>query len=105
MNMIKIASAIAIVLLAVLAVSVIDGADIAYANAGGCPPAAAVGGADVNNGAARDSGQDAPTLAYENQFGRNPTLIAVDADEGGLGHGVHGDHSAHGYDKQIDRDC
>ena len=77
----------------------------ASANQGGCPPAAAVGGADVNQGNARDMGMDAPTLAYENQLGKNPTLIAINAEEGGLGHGVHGDNSAHGFAKQEDHGC
>ncbi len=96
---------IGILILSVLGVFLFGGVDVAYANAGGCPPAPAVGGADVNNGAARDNGQDAPTLAYENQVGRNPTLTSISAEEGGLGHGAHGDHSAHGFDKQTERGC
>ncbi len=59
----------------------------------------------MNNGAARDNGQDAATLASEKQVVRNPVLIAIDAEEGGLGHGAQGDHSAHGFDKQTDRGC
>lgn len=62
------------------------------AGAGGCPPAAAVGAAEINTGNAATTGANAAEISAEKQ--------GLPIEDGGLGHAAHGDNSAHGFDKQ-----
>jgi len=82
----------------------------AFADKGGCPNGHSTypgDGADLNGefSAPRSNPANASELAYYNQEFKNPTLISIGPEEGGLGHGVHGDHSAHSHESLVARGC
>jgi hypothetical protein len=82
----------------------------AIADAPGCPNGHSTypgDGADLNgeDSAARSNPANASELSWENQDGKNPALTSSGIEEGGLGHGMHGDHSAHSTESLTARGC